>query len=165
VARATGGFWFVTGIDVSGGFTSGLRLPAGSSAWSPMSDRNAKTDFASINPRDVLVRLASIPVDTWRYKSQDPSVRHIGPVAQDFHAAFGVGEDEKYISTIDADGVSLAAIQGLYQVVREKEAEIESLKREVQAIQKENQELRAQIHRIGRFLAEMGFSAPKLARR
>ena len=112
VVRATGGFWFITGIDGSGNFTSGMQLPAGSSAWSPMSDRNAKTDFAAIDGKDVLRRLASIPIATWRYKSQDSSIRHIGPVAQDFHAAFGVGEDDRYISTIDADGIALAAIQG-----------------------------------------------------
>jgi len=127
VARATGGFWFVTGIDANGVPSAGMRLPGGSSSWSPLSDRNAKTNFAAIDGKDVLLRLASIPIATWRYKSQAPSIRHIGPVAQDFYAAFGVGEDEKYISTIDADGVALAAIQGLYQVVKEKEARIAQL--------------------------------------
>ena len=74
--------------------------------------------------REVLKRLASIPVESWNYKSQDASIRHIGPMAQDFYAAFGLGEDNKHITTVDADGVALAAIQGLYELVKEKEAEI-----------------------------------------
>jgi hypothetical protein len=49
-------------------------------------------------------------------------------MAQDFYAAFGLGEDERYISKSDADGVALAAIQGLYQVVQERDAEIAQLK-------------------------------------
>jgi hypothetical protein len=57
-------------------------------------------------------------------------VRHIGPTAQDFYAAFGVGEDNTHISTVDADGVALAAIQGLYRIVQEKDAEIAALKAE-----------------------------------
>ncbi len=65
--------------------------------------------------------------DTWNYRSQDAAIRHIGPVAQDFYAAFGVGEDDRHISTIDADGVALAAIQGLYQVVQQKETRIADL--------------------------------------
>ena len=67
-------------------------------------------------------------METWNYKSQDPSIRHVGPMAQDFYAAFGVGEDEKHITTIDADGVALAAIQGLYRLAQEKDREIGDLK-------------------------------------
>jgi trimeric autotransporter adhesin len=67
-----------------------------------------------VDPRAVLRRVAGIPLFTWSYKSQSPAVRHIGPTAQDFRAAFGVGEDARHISTVDADGVALAAIQGLY---------------------------------------------------
>jgi len=58
-------------------------------------------------------------METWNYKAQDPSIRHIGPMAQDFYGAFSYGEDNKYINTLDADGVALAAIQGLYEVVKE----------------------------------------------
>jgi len=77
--------------------------------------RNAKTDVIPVDSRQIVTKLAQIPLATWRYKSQAEGIRHMGPMAQDFYAAFGLGEDEKYISTIDADGVALAAIQGLYQ--------------------------------------------------
>jgi len=169
VVRATGGFWFITGIDGSGNFTSGMRLPAGSSAWSPMSDRNAKTDFAAIDGKDVLHRLASIPIATWRYKSQDSSIRHIGPVAQDFHAAFGVGEDDKYISTIDADGIALAAIQGLYERLQEQTAETDKLlqakQEEISELKRENQALKDAIVGINKRLAVIEIHATTLVQK
>jgi hypothetical protein len=63
---------------------------------------------------------------------ESSNIHHIGPVAQDFHATFGLGHDERYIGTIDADGVALAAIQGLHQIVQEKDCEIDQLKSEVE---------------------------------
>jgi hypothetical protein len=74
--------------------------------WSGISDRNVKENFAPVDGQDVLASLAKIPIETWNLKSQDPSVRHIGPMAQDFYAAFEVGEDERHISTVGADGVA-----------------------------------------------------------
>jgi hypothetical protein len=99
-------------------------------------DRNAKENFAAVDGRDVLERLSGIPIETWNYKTQDPSIRHIGPMAQDFHAAFGVGgKDDKHIGTIDSDGVALAAIQGMYEIVQEKDAQIASLEARVAALE------------------------------
>lgn len=92
---------------------SGVTMAAGSGAWSSLSDRNAKTAIEAIDPRAILERLLATPVSTWRYTAQDPAIRHIGPMAQDFAAQFAVGENDTTISTIDADGVALAAIQGL----------------------------------------------------
>ena len=63
----------------------------------------------------------------WSLKSQDPSIEHIGPMAQDFYAIFGVGASDTRISTIDPPGIALAAIQGLYEKVEEKEAQIAAL--------------------------------------
>jgi hypothetical protein len=128
-ARATGGVRFVSGIDTSGNVISGVQLPSGGGSWASLSDRNAKENVEKVQGREILKRLAAIPIATWNYKSQDTAVRHIGPMAQDFAAAFNVGEDEKHIATVDADGVALAAIQGLNQVVKEKETEIEDLKK------------------------------------
>jgi trimeric autotransporter adhesin len=95
------------------------------------SDRALKSDFASVNPRAVLDRLAALPVQTWNYKTEDRSVRHMGPMAQDFKAAFGLGADDKHISTVDAAGVTMAAVQGLYQLSLEKDKKIERLTAEV----------------------------------
>ena len=68
--------------------------------------------------------MAALPIASWNYKAQDPSIRHIGPMAQDFHAVFGLGDSDKSIATVDADGVALAAIQGLNQKVEEQAAQI-----------------------------------------
>ena len=67
-------------------------------------------------------KLARLPLQTWNYTNEFIAIRHIGPVAQDFYAAFGVGADDKHIATIDADGVALAAIQGLNKKIDEDAA-------------------------------------------
>jgi trimeric autotransporter adhesin len=129
--RATGGVRFVSSVDISGAPVAGVRLFAGSGSWSSLSDRNAKTNFGPVNSRQLLDRLAQLPIQTWNYKNQSESVRHIGPVAQDFADAFNVGEDDRHIATVDEGGVALAAIQGLNEIVREKDAEIQDLKKSV----------------------------------
>lgn len=124
LVQATGGTVFVSAIGSNGASTAGVQLPAGGSAWSSLCDRSLKENFRPADGREVLASLIDVPIQTWNYKSQDPSIRHVGPIAQDFYAAFSVGEDDKHISTVDADGVALAAIQGLYELIQDKEAEI-----------------------------------------
>ena len=134
--RSVGGARFVSAIDAAGNPSAGVELPAGGGAWATLSDRDAKENLSAVNPRDVLERVAQMPISTWNYKSQDNSIRHIGPMAQDFAAAFQVGEDTRRITTVDADGVALAAIQGLNQVVKEKDAEIQELKQRLEKLEK-----------------------------
>ena len=124
--RATGGVRFVTAVDASGAPTSGVRLSPGSGAWESLSDYNAKAGFAPVDGNQVLEQLMSIPISTWYYRGQNPSIRHIGPMAQDFYAAFHVGQDNRYISTVDEEGVALAAIQELYRMVQKNPALIQS---------------------------------------
>ena len=143
IARAVGGVTFYTSTDLSTGST----LAAGGGSWSSVSDRNAKQNFAPVDGAGLLARLASIPVLTWNYKAQDASIRHLGPMAQDFYAAFQVGEDDKHIATVDADGVALAAIQALYQRSVEKDRKIEQLTQEVD-------ELRARLTRLEQLWAK-----------
>src|SRR5205085_155891 len=71
--------------------TPGVRLPPGSGAWVAISDRNAKANFAELDGREVLARLVKIPLSTWNYKTEDATVRHMGPMAQDFFAAYHLG--------------------------------------------------------------------------
>jgi hypothetical protein len=122
-ARTTGGVRFVSAIDGSGNPTAGVTLAAGGGSWSSISDLNAKANFSSVDGQDVLASLAEVPITTWNYKAQDASIRHMGPMAQDFYAAFGLGESDTSITTVDADGVALAAIQGLYELLQETRAE------------------------------------------
>ena len=99
------------------------------------SDRAVKTAIASINPRNVLKKVLAMPITSWAYKT-DGKTRHIGPMAQDFHKAFGLGGSDKSIATVDADGVALAAIQGLHQIVKDKDAKIGALEKKLAAIEK-----------------------------
>lgn len=129
--RGCGGFRLFT----NQGLTAGVQLAPGGGAWSTISDRNMKENFSAVNPREVLQKLMTMPVSTWNYKSQDKSIRHIGVMAQDFYRAFGVGESDKMIATIDPDGVALAAIQGLNEKLDERAA----------GLVKENTELKKQL--------------------
>jgi hypothetical protein len=95
--------------------------------WTSTSDRETKQMFEPLDTQDILRRVVQLPVSRWQYKGEDAGVRHIGPVAQDFYASFQLGESERHIGMVDADGVALAAIQGLYDVVEEKDCRIEQL--------------------------------------
>jgi hypothetical protein len=102
------------------------------------SDRSAKTNFADVNPLKILERLARLPIQTWNYKTDPASVRHLGPMAQDFKAAFGLnGEDDTHINSLDAQGVALAAIQGLYELNRRLKSENKALQERLAALEKE----------------------------
>jgi hypothetical protein len=110
--RATGGIR----IFANSGYNSGVTVHAGDTTWNSLSDRNAKTNFEAVDPEPVLNGVLTTPISTWNYRTRG-DIRHFGPMAQDFYAAFGgLGVDEKHISTEDADGVALAAIQGLYNL-------------------------------------------------
>ena len=104
----------------------GAQLPAGATAWTALSDSNSKTDFEPIKPREILSKVAALPVTAWHYK-HDPKRLYIGPMAQDFHTAFGLGSDDKSISTLDSDGVMYAAIQGLVEELKDRDAKIGEL--------------------------------------
>ncbi len=132
--RATGGVRFVSGINQKGIPVSGVRLPAGSGSWATLSDRHAKENISPIDTDQILAAVAKLPIATWNYSSQDTTILHIGPMAQDFYTSFGLGEDDKHINTVDADGVSLAAIQGVYALVQEQEAKIDRLQAQIWTI-------------------------------
>jgi hypothetical protein len=125
--------------------TQGVTMAAGSGSWSSLSDRRVKTAIAPTDPRAVLDRLVAMPVSEWSYITQGTGVRHIGPMAQDFKAAFGVGENDTSISTVDADGVALAAIQGL-------NAKLES---ELQQTRAQNADLQSQLALLAERLAAL----------
>jgi hypothetical protein len=132
--RATGGVRLITAVDDGGLEISGAILPPGSGAWAQLSDRNAKDDITSVDPQAILDGLMQIPIQIWRYSSQSDSVRHIGPMAQDFHAVFGFGEDARYINTIDTDGVALASIQALAAQVQDQADQLAVLENQLESV-------------------------------
>jgi hypothetical protein len=110
------------------------------------SDRNLKEKFAPIDALAVLDRVLAMPITSWNFKT-NAAERHIGPMAQDFYAAFNVGTDDKHITTVDESGVALAAIQGLNQKMQEKDAllnqELSQKDAEIQALEKRLSDLEA----------------------
>ena len=127
--RCEGGARFFTGSGVGPG------VSPGSGSWYAMSDKNVKENFRSVDGKDILSKLAQMDIAEWNYKTQDPTVRHLGPVAQDFRAAFGLGESDRSINSVDADGVALAAIQGLNSKVQDLEAENAELKARLERLE------------------------------
>jgi len=137
--RVSGGFRIFTSSNLSTGVTiqsgattsnwgqtnavistsTGAYLSTGG-VWTNTSDRNRKHHFEAVSGEDVLARLRGMDVLTWSYRDENDSLRHMGPMAQDFHAAFGLGgADSTHIATVDADGVALAAVQALEVRTRE----------------------------------------------
>ncbi len=147
--RSSGGFRIFT----SGVLTSGVQVAANSGAWTQISDVNAKEAFAPVDTRAVLDRVAAMPITTWRYKGQDEAIRHIGPTAQDFHAAFGVGDAPGYgITTVDADGVALAAIQALAKENGTLKEQVSGFSVQMSELEEENRVLREELDAIKRKL-------------
>lgn len=126
--------WYSTG-------NAAFRGSLTATAFNPSSDRNLKENFAPVDPTDVLDKVTRLPVSQWNFK-QDSSARHLGPMAQDFHAAFGLGSDDRHIATVDSDGVALAAIQGLNAKV---EAENRALKQELAELKRVVAELSSRL--------------------
>jgi hypothetical protein len=136
-ARATGGFRFRTNLTG----TTGCNLPAGSGVFNCTSSRATKENFLLTNGEDVLTRLRKIPVSTWNYTAEGSQVRHIGPMAEDFHAQFGLGTGNTSIGVQDLAGVSLAAVKALDQrtaQLQQRTAEVEQLRAEVQSLRAAN---------------------------
>jgi hypothetical protein len=116
------------------------------------SDRNDKQDILQVDSQDVLDAVASLPISTWEYKD-DEGVAHMGPMAQDFYAAFGLGSTPTGIATIDTGGVALAAIKGLNtnlnELVQARDKEISSLKSDLASNKLDISELRELILAMG----------------
>ena len=134
---ASGGVRFYT----SSAYNYGVTLDPNDSSWNNVSDRNVKENFEAVDTRGVLAKVAALPISEWNLKAQDASKRHIGPMAQDFHAAFGLnGPDDRHINTSDIDGVALAAIQGLNQKLveelQQKDTEISELKQRLERLER-----------------------------
>ncbi len=102
----------------------------------PISDRHKKENFDLVDPQTVLDALVQIPISTWNYTFESEGVRHIGPMAQDFMAAFSVGGTDKAIFQIDADGVALASIQALHTQLQEAQADKKALQTRVDDLEK-----------------------------
>ncbi|HYG53280.1 MAG TPA: tail fiber domain-containing protein, partial [Flavobacteriales bacterium] len=155
IVRASGGYFFYS----NSGLTTGVTLASGSGSWSSVSDRRKKDNFRLVSPQEILKGLGQLQVYTWNYKTQDSRIRHIGPTAQDFYAAFGFGENDTTISAVDIDGVNLTAIQALEMQSRElvkKTAEIEKMKAELDALKRQKEDLERRLIRMEQLMESKG---------
>jgi hypothetical protein len=134
--RAAGGIRLFTNATM----TTGVQVAAGGSSWAVISDRNRKEGFLPVDGEDILTRVRQLPVSTWRYRDEvDRSTLHIGPMAQDWHRAFGFTTDDHTINMSDFDGVNLAAIKALEARTAElqaRTAEVAQLRAELAAAQR-----------------------------
>jgi hypothetical protein len=136
-ARAPGGAKFLTSV-VDG---IGAELVPSGASWTSLSDSNVKTGVTAIDHRQTLAKLAALPVTEWSYK-HDTKRRYIGPMAQDFRAAFGLGYDDKHISTIDTDGVTMSAIKGLVEELQQQDNALDAREAQIRKLESAVQELR-----------------------
>jgi len=123
--------------------------------WTDSSDRDLKENLAPVDGQEVLARLTDLPITTWNYEAEGPSIRHMGPVAQDFYATFGLGQDERHIAPLDTGGVALAAIQALYEHTQALEAENVALREQLTALRQDNAAQQAQIDDLGARVAAL----------
>ncbi len=125
IALAPGGFNLYTNT----GLSTGCSIAAGGGSWSCTSDREAKANFVPVDERLLLASLNRIPITSWNYKSEKTSLRHLGPMAQDFYEAFRLGNSNKQIGLLDEGGVALAGVQALYHLSLKKDEEIAQLRK------------------------------------
>ena len=139
-------FWLGTNSNVTATANRFIETSTGAylstgGAWVSSSDSTKKHRWQDVDGEDVLTRLVAMPIRSWSYREEGDSVRHVGPTAQDFRNAFGLGDTDKAIASVDADGVSLAGIKALVQRTVD--------------LRRENEELRAALGDVLRRLAEL----------
>ncbi len=118
-------------------------------SFNSTSDRNAKENFRALDAKTVLSKVAALPVTEWNYKQDSAAKRHIGPMAQDFQAAFGLnGGDDKHISVMDEGGVALAAIQALNQKLDDKDREMQELRRQNDSLAQQLRQLQSRVESL-----------------
>ena len=99
------------------------------------SDVNTKDNIAPVDGHLVLAKLDEVPISTWSFKQDESGVRHVGPMAQDFHKAFGLGPDDRHIAPLDVAGVALAGVKELREDVKAKDARIAELEARIATLE------------------------------
>lgn len=131
VARSSGGVYFYTNATM----TTGSYLASGSGTWNSVSDSTKKRNIRQVDTKSILEKVSTLPIKQWSYKSQDEGIEHIGPMAQDFWNQFHVGDDSLSISSVDPNGIALAAIQELVKQNEAKDKQISALDARVKQLE------------------------------
>jgi len=141
-------------VITSYGFGQNVGTTTTGGGASVPSDRNINKDFEAVDPAQVLAKVAALPITEWSYKAE-PATRHIGPMAQDFHAAFNVGMDDKQIAIVDASGVALAAIKGLNEKNDKLEDKMKQASAQIQAKDAEIKALQQRLDKLEQLLSRL----------
>ncbi len=120
--------------------SSGAHLTVGGD-WTNASDKNLKENFSEVNGEELLEKIDDLPISQWNYKNEGESITHIGPTSQDFKDTFGVGGNDKTISTIDPSGIALAAIKELNKQNQELAKQNAELMKELKELKKKVDDL------------------------
>ena len=156
IGKGSAGF----GVPATISTWTGAYLSDGGS-WTSSSDRARKENFAPVDTRAVLAKVAALPLQTWNYTNEPPAMRHLGPMAQDFHAAFGLnGSDDKHIADVDEAGVALAAIQGLDDKEQEDRALLNTKAAEINELKEQNRDLNRRVAELEALVSSLAHSAP-----
>ena len=137
------------GVRFTSGSTNANQMVAwtpGSSSWSFTSDRNTKENVVPVDARSIADKIAALPMTEWNYIGYPQ--KHIGPMAQDFHAAFPWSGDDKTINSADETGVALAAIKALNAEVSGQKSEVNGQKTEIESLKMKNAELKAKLDAV-----------------
>jgi trimeric autotransporter adhesin len=147
-ARYAGGYRLFTNATL----TAGVTMNAGGTTWNVVSDRSRKENFAEVDGEDVLRRLRSVPVSSWNYIAEGREVRHIGPMAQDWHAAFALNDDPLTINQGDFDGINLAAVQALERRTTEQAETIAAQAERIRALEADGARRDAEVAELRRMV-------------
>ncbi len=135
---------------------SGVYMRHGQSGWSNYCDRNMKENFEPVDGEWVLEKIKNMPITKWNYKKTDPNEKYIGPVSQDFHAAFYLnGTDSLGINSISIDGVNMAAIKALEKRTSEMQTTMQKIIEQNERLISENEKLREQLSKVSMISDEL----------
>jgi len=154
--RAAGGYRFRTNATL----TTGCNLPAGSGVFSCSSSRTLKDHFATVDGEDLLSRVRTVPVNFWSYTAEGAQVRHLGPFAEDFRAAFGLGVDNTSIGLLDIDGVNFAAARALEARTTTQAAQIQTLQAENATLRQDNARIQEQLRQLQEAVRQLQAARP-----
>ena len=129
--RASGGVRLFSNAAM----TLGAELPPNASAWVAACDSTKKNRHGRVDTQEILDKVSQLSIEQWDYKEDPNRIQHIGPMAQEFYSLFHLGESDTTISTLDPDGVALAAIQELATQLDELRNENLALRARVQTLE------------------------------
>ncbi|OCK55418.1 tail fiber domain-containing protein [Bradyrhizobium sp. LMTR 3] len=142
----SGATWYASNNGTaSWNVASAISLWNASGVLAGASSRTFKEGFRALDKSSVLDRISHLKIDEWKYRHEPGSVRHIGPVAEDWHEAFGTGDSDKYIPLMDGVGVTLVGVQALKEKNDSLYAEVESLRAELKAANDNYEDLRREV--------------------